>query len=68
MVFEITQEQRENLEKKQDLRIVHADSGVCHYCARYINRDEDFDAGVCERCMDASNFMGIECVTYKGEL
>ena len=68
MIFEITQEQKENLIKKQDLKIVHADSGVCHYCARYINRDEEFDAGVCEECVGASHFIGIECVIYKGEL
>ena len=68
MIFEITQEQKENLVKKQDLKIVHADSTICHYCARYISRDEEFDAGVCEECIGASNFMGIECITYKEEL
>ena len=80
MIFEITQEQKENLLNKKDLKVVHADSTICHYCARKHFYDNAFDNGKCESCLHRNgeyynsnddlddNFMGIECVTYKEEL
>jgi hypothetical protein len=52
------------IEKQKDGSIfITSDSPYCHYCARKLYPDPEYDEGMCETCTGASNFLGIQCVT-----
>ena len=59
-----------------DLKLVTGDSDICHYCARRLDPDDEFeDAEKCNECIHGkygrmtgiNHFLGIQCVTWKEE-
>jgi hypothetical protein len=67
MITEVTKDDIVSLNRAEEKKYIHADSPVCHYCARYVFNDPDFDSEMCETCGNYENFLGIECITWKGE-
>ena len=70
MYTELTEKERKSILGNANFKgtFVCADSPVCHYCARNMFNDPDFDSGMCEECGDDySNFLGIQCITWEDE-
>ena len=67
MICEYTMKELVKDAKRADLKFVTADSPYCDYCARKLFHDPEFDHGECETCEGASNFLGIQCITWGGD-
>ena len=67
MYTELTKEERKSILGNDNFKgtFVNADSPYCDYCARKLYPDPEFDEGSCDTCVGASNFLGIQCVTWK---
>lgn len=83
MYTELTEKERKSILGNANFKgtFVCADSSICHYCARNMFNDPDFDAGMCEGCIHnqesyylgydsenyEDNFLGIQCITWEDE-
>ena len=69
MYTELTKEERNSILGNENFKgtFVCCDSPYCDYCARKLFHDPEFDHGECETCEGASNFLGIQCITWGGD-
>lgn len=78
MYTELTKEERDSILGNETFKgtLVCCDSEICHYCARKLYPDDEFeDAAKCNECIHGkygrmtgcNHFLGIQCVTWKEE-